>query len=152
MISAEREKTMKILSLNEENKKNILENLLKRSPNQYEEQTAVVAEILDKVKKEKDAALFDYTKRFDKAELSAETIRVTDAEIAEAYEAWKKKQDTVGEELADIAIYLLGLSEILGIDLEEEIQRKVYKNSKREYKVIDGVLTRVKEYDGKKDK
>ena len=77
---------MKILTLNEENKKNILENLLKRSPNQYEEQTAVVAEILDNVKKNKDAALFDYTKRFDKAELTAETIRVTDAEIAEAYE------------------------------------------------------------------
>ena len=77
---------MKILTLNEENKKNILENLLKRSPNQYEAQTAVVAEILDNVKQNKDAALFDYTKRFDKAELSAETIRVTDAEIAEAYE------------------------------------------------------------------
>ncbi|MBP3568840.1 MAG: histidinol dehydrogenase [Lachnospiraceae bacterium] len=77
---------MKILKLNEENKKNILENLLKRSPNQYEEQTAVVADILNKVKTEKDAALFEYTKKFDKAELSAETIRVTEAEIAEAYE------------------------------------------------------------------
>ena len=53
--------------------------------------------------------------------------------------------------MADIGIYLLGLSEILGIDLEEEIQKKVYKNSKREYKVIDGVLTRVKEYDSKED-
>ena len=73
---------MKILNLNEENKKNILENLLKRSPNQYEEQTAVVAEILDKVKREKDAALFDYTKRFDKAELTKETVRVTEEEIA----------------------------------------------------------------------
>ena len=57
---------MKILTLNEENKKNILENLLKRSPNQYEAQTAVVAEILDNVKQNKDAALFDYTKRFEK--------------------------------------------------------------------------------------
>ncbi len=76
---------MKILNLNEENKNNILENLLKRSPNQYEKQTAVVAEILDKVKREKDAALFAYTKQFDKAELSAETIRVTEEEIAEAY-------------------------------------------------------------------
>ena len=76
---------MKILTLNEENKKNILENLLKRSPNQYEAQTAVVAEILENVKKNKDAALFDYTKRFDKAELTAETIRVTEEEIAEAY-------------------------------------------------------------------
>lgn len=77
---------MRILTLNEENKKNILENLLKRSPNQYEKQTAVVAEILDKVKREKDAALFAYTKQFDKADITKDTIRVTDAEIAEAYE------------------------------------------------------------------
>ena len=60
---------MKILTLNEENKKNILENLLKRSPNQYEKQTKTVAEILDKVKTEGDAAIFSYTKQFDKAEL-----------------------------------------------------------------------------------
>ena len=46
-----------------------------------------------------------------------------------------------------MAIYLLGLSEILGIDLEDEIQKKVYKNSKREYKMVDGVNTRVKEFD-----
>lgn len=77
---------MRILTLNEENKKNILENLLKRSPNQYEKQTAVVAEILDTVKREKDAALFAYTKQFDKAEISKDNIRVTEAEIAEAYE------------------------------------------------------------------
>ena len=49
-------------------------------------------------------------------------------------------------ELADVAIYLLGLSEILNIDLEDEILKKVYKNSKREYKVIDGVNTRTKEF------
>lgn len=42
---------------------------------------------------------------------------------------------------------LLGLSEILGINLEDEIQKKVYKNSKREYKVIDAVNTRVKEFE-----
>ena len=52
----------------------------------------------------------------------------------------------LGEELADVAIYLLGLSEILNIDLEDEILKKVYKNSKREYKVIDGVNTRTKEF------
>ena len=68
-------------------------------------------------------------------------------EVAEAYEAWRKKKDDLGEELADISIYLLGLSEILGINLESEIQKKVYKNSKREYKMIDGVNTRVKEFD-----
>lgn len=71
---------------------------------------------------------------------------LTYGEVAEAYDAWRKKKPDLGEELADVAIYLLGLSEILGIDLEEEIGKKVYKNSKREYKVIDGVNTRVKEY------
>ena len=82
----ERNLFMKILTLNEENKKNILENLLKRSPNQYEVQTKAVAEILNRVKEEKDIALFDYTKKFDKAELTKETIRVTEEEIKEAYE------------------------------------------------------------------
>ena len=72
---------------------------------------------------------------------------LTYGEIAETYEAWRKKKDDLGEELADVAIYLLGLSEILGINLEEEIQKKVYKNSKREYKVIDGVNTRIKEFE-----
>ena len=62
-------------------------------------------------------------------------------------EAWRKKKDDLGEELADVAIYLLGLSEILKIDLEKEILHKIYKNSKREYKVIDGVNMRVKEYE-----
>lgn len=72
---------------------------------------------------------------------------LTYGEVAEAYEAWKKKKEDLGEELADVAIYLLWLSEILGIDLEDEIQKKVYKNSKREYKIIDGVNTRVKEFE-----
>ena len=69
---------------------------------------------------------------------------LTYGEMAEAYDAWKKKKDDLGEELADVAIFLLGLSEILGIDLEDEILKKVDKNSKREYKVIDGVTTRIK--------
>ena len=73
-------------------------------------------------------------------------------EVTEAYEAWRKKKDDLGEELADVAIYLLGLSEILGIDLEDEIQKKVYKNSKRVYRVIDGVNTRVKECDDKEER
>ena len=69
-------------------------------------------------------------------------------EVSEAHEAWRKKKDDLGEELADVSIYLLGLSEILGINLEDEIQKKVYKNSKREYKIINGVTTRVKEFEG----
>mgnify|MGYP004639243727 CR=1 FL=1 len=74
-------------------------------------------------------------------------ICLTYGEIAEAYEAWRKKKDDLGEELPDVTIYLLGLSEILGVNLENEIQKKVYKNFKREYKVIDGVNTRVKEFE-----
>ncbi len=64
-------------------------------------------------------------------------------EVAEAYDAWRKKKDDVGEELADIAIYLMGLSEILGIDLASEIEHKMKVNQDREYKDIGGVLQRV---------
>lgn len=64
-------------------------------------------------------------------------------EVSEAYEAWKKKKDDLGEELADIAIYLMGLSEMLGFDLEDEIINKVKKNEKRVYKKIDGVNVRI---------
>lgn len=67
-------------------------------------------------------------------------------EMGEAYEAWRKKREDLGEELADVAIYLLGISEILGINLEDEIIKKVHKNEKREYKKIDGVNMRIKEY------
>lgn len=53
-------------------------------------------------------------------------------EVAEAYEAYYRKKEDLGEELADIAIYLMGLSEILGIDLQSEIEAKIEKN-KKEY-------------------
>ena len=66
-------------------------------------------------------------------------------ELAEACRAYYKKLPDTGEELADVAIYLLGLAEILGIDLESEIINKVERNSKRVYKKIDGVTTRVKD-------
>ncbi len=64
-------------------------------------------------------------------------------EVSEAYEAFKKKKDDLGEELADVAIYLMGLSEMLGYDLETEIVNKVEKNEKRVYKNIDGVNVRI---------
>ena len=64
-------------------------------------------------------------------------------EVAEAYDAWKKKKDGLNEELADIAIYLMGLSEMLGFDLADEIEKKVSKNEKRVYKNIDGVNVRI---------
>lgn len=64
-------------------------------------------------------------------------------EVSEAYDAWKKKKDDLGEELADIAIYLMSISEMLGFDLAFEIENKVAKNSKRVYKNIDGVNIRI---------
>ncbi len=64
-------------------------------------------------------------------------------EVAEAFEAWRKKKDDLGEEMADVAIYLLGMSEILGFDLEAEILKKMAKNEKRVYEHHDGVRVRV---------
>lgn len=72
---------------------------------------------------------------------------LTYGELSEAYEAWRKKKDDVGEEIVDVIIYLLGLSEILNVDLETELLKKIEKNKHREYKIIDSVNTRVKEYD-----
>jgi histidinol dehydrogenase len=79
-------KSMRIIELNAETKKNILEDLLKRSPNQYEEYASAVAEILNEVKIKKDQALFDYTERFDKTVLTKANIRITEEEIQEAYQ------------------------------------------------------------------
>lgn len=65
------------------------------------------------------------------------------SEVGEAFEAWRKGEDDLGEELADVAIYLLGMAEILGIDLESEILQKMEKNAKRVYEHHDGVSVRV---------
>lgn len=77
---------MRIIELNEITKNNILENLLKRSPNQYKEYEERVADIIKDVKDRKDEALFEYSLRFDKAVLTKDTIRVTEEEINKAYE------------------------------------------------------------------
>ena len=78
---------MRILKLDENTKKNLLEDLLRRSPNQYTEYEERVAAILNAVKLQKDQAIFDFTKKFDGASIDASTIRVTEDEIREAYEA-----------------------------------------------------------------
>lgn len=75
---------MRIIRLNEENKKNILSDLLKRDPNQYDTYADRVAEILKEVKANRDAAVLAYTKKFDGADLTADTLQVTQAEIDEA--------------------------------------------------------------------
>ena len=76
---------MRILQLEENSRKNLLDQLLKRSPNNYGEYMDRVSEIVDRVRKEGDAALFDYTSRFDGAQVTAETVRVTPGEMEEAY-------------------------------------------------------------------
>ena len=66
-------------------------------------------------------------------------------ELAEFYDAYRKKMPTVGEEMADVAIYLLGLAEMLNIDLGEEISRKMDINEHRKYENTNGVNIRVSE-------
>lgn len=77
---------MRKVTLTKETTKDILDNLLKRSPNNYGKFEAIVSEILSNIKEKGDEALFSYTKEFDKAEINAENIRVTEEEILEAYE------------------------------------------------------------------
>lgn len=76
---------MRIQYLDNHTKQNLLENLLKRSPNQYGEYERAVSDILDRVKEEGDPAVFAYTKKFDGAHIDAGNIRVTEEEIEEAY-------------------------------------------------------------------
>ena len=76
---------MRIQYLDNTAKQNLLENLLKRSPNQYGEYEKAVTDILNRVKEEGDSALFAYTEKFDGAHMDAGSIRVTEAEIEEAY-------------------------------------------------------------------
>ena len=86
---------MRIEKLTESTKKNLLEDLLKRSPNSYGKYEASVQQILNDVKEKGDEALFGYTEKFDGVKLDASQILVTDAEIEEAY-------TEVGEELLGI--------------------------------------------------
>ena len=77
---------MRILKVNEDSIENILSDLLKRSPNNYDGYQGTVDEIIANVKANGDQAVFDYTKRFDGAEITKENILVTEEEIKEAYE------------------------------------------------------------------
>lgn len=77
---------MRIIKLDESSKKNILNDLLKRSPNNYDNFADSVNAILANVKENGDKALFQYTKDFDKADINASNIKVTEEEIKEAYD------------------------------------------------------------------
>ena len=78
---------MRIVELNEKAKSNLLESLLKRSPNSYGEYEKTVNDIIKDVKENGDDALFKYTKKFDGFDLNADNIKVTEDEITEAFDA-----------------------------------------------------------------
>ena len=94
---------MKILKLTDETRKNLLEELLKRSPNSYKQYEDSVNTIIEKVRSERDRAVFSYTKQFDGADINEEYIKVTREEIEEAYhlvdlkliEVMKKSLDNI---------------------------------------------------------
>ena len=102
----ERDIKMRILDLTPETQNNILENLLKRSPNSYGEFEARVNDIITNVREKRDAAIFDYTKRFDGADINASNILVTEEEIKEAYEQVDEKLlDVIRKALVNIRDY-----------------------------------------------
>lgn len=76
---------MQTVQLTKDSQKGILDDLLKRSPNNYGQYESVVADIITNVREKGDEAVFDYTKQFDKWDIHAENIRVTEAEIEEAF-------------------------------------------------------------------
>ena len=89
-IAADMEAEMRTIKLDEESKKDILDNLLKRSPNNYGKFSDSVNAILEDVKARRDEAIFEYTKKFDGADINADNIIVTKEEIEEAYKEVEK--------------------------------------------------------------
>ena len=100
--------------------------------------------MIDLQKLQKEVFNNKIAKGFNTTDVGLE-FSLTHAELSEAFHAYRKKLPDLGEELADVAIYLLGLSAILNINLEEQILKKVEKNKNRQYKKVNGVLTRIKD-------
>ncbi|MBO5088472.1 MAG: histidinol dehydrogenase [Lachnospiraceae bacterium] len=97
---------MRIVKLTSETKKNLLDDLLKRSPNNYTEYADTVQEIVDNVKENGNKALFEYTKKFDKADINEGNIRVTKEEIEEAYKQVDEHLlDVIRKALVNIRTY-----------------------------------------------
>lgn len=71
-------------------------------------------------------------------------ICLLQGEVAELFEAWRHKSPEVAAELADVAIYLLSLAQMLGVDLGAAIDQKMEINTQRRYERQDGILIKVK--------
>lgn len=95
--------------------------------------------MIDLRRLQKEAFDNKVAKGFNTTDIALEFC-LMNTEVAEAFLAYRYKQSDVGEELADIAIYLLGLAQILGVDLEKEIPNKLEKNRDRVYKGSNGIM------------
>ncbi len=109
---------MRTIQLTEDSKKNILDNLLKRSPNNYGEFTQRVDAILNDVKERRDEAIFEYTRKFDGADINASNIMVTEEEIKEAYE-------------------IVGNSGLLDVIRKAIVNIRTYHEKQRQYSWFD---------------
>ena len=98
--------------------------------------------LIDMTELQKEALKNKQRHHFDYSSIEREFLRMH-GEMAEAFEAYYKKKDDFGEELADIAIFLLGIAEITHIDLGEAILKKMEKNRNRVYEQVDGVDIRI---------
>ena len=84
-IKSVKDNDMRIVKLTSETKNKLMTDLLKRTTDDYGEQEAIVKDIIKNVHDNGDKAVFEYTKKFDKADINASNVKVTDAEIEEAY-------------------------------------------------------------------
>lgn len=100
--------------------------------------------MIDLKKIQKDVFQNKIEKGFNTTDINKEFCYIY-GELGEAYDAYRKKEGGLGEELADVTIYLLGLAEMLGLNLEEEIEKKVAKNKNRKYENVDGINIRIEE-------
>ena len=111
---------MRILKLTQETQNNILENLLKRSPNSYGEFESRVNDIIQNVREKRDEAIFEYTLKFDGATIDQDNICVTEEEIKEAYEQVDPKLlDVIRKALVNIRDYLAKQKQYSWFDSDE---------------------------------
>jgi len=100
--------------------------------------------MIDLKKIQKEVYQNKIDKKFNVTDVAMEFC-LTHEELSEAYRAHYRKLPDLGEELADVLIYLLGIAEITKIDLEKELLLKIEKNKKRVYQQINGINVRTKD-------
>lgn len=88
--------------------------------------------MIDLQKLQKDVYQNKLDKGFNTTDIAQEFCRAHE-ELSEAFKKYNQDEEGVGEELADVAIFLLGISEIMGFDLQDELLKKIEKNKNRKY-------------------